>query len=172
MLFVGVLTVGATLFGIIRQQETDRQDRLSAQQSEREARRDEERRQHKIDTYSEILDLWFDVLLGTDSEKKKAQQRAQRDLRGQLKKIVPWASDDVVKAYSALRTAEQTGLNPISAFGDLLLAIRIDLGHPNNGVDAYTLASLFVNGVSRGTGSSSLPSIRRFELTDRIVQPV
>ena len=148
-LFVGVLTVGATFFGIVRQQETDRQDRLSAQQSEREARSDEERRQHKIETYAEILDLWFDVLLGSDAEKKKAHQRASRDLRGQIKKIVPWASDDVVKAYSALRTAEQTGLNAISAFGDLLIAIRADLGHPNNGVDAYTLASLFLNDVSR-----------------------
>ncbi|MFT7475363.1 MAG: hypothetical protein ACI81L_002301 [Verrucomicrobiales bacterium] len=143
-LFVGVLTVGVTAYGISRQQENDRQARQDEERREREARRDEERRTNKIDAYAAILNTWFDALLGSTKQKEAAMKRLQSDSLEQLKKIIPWASDGVIRSFSRLRTAQSTGDNPLAAFGELLLAIRKDLGHENDGVTDYELATLYV----------------------------
>ena len=144
-LFVGVLTVAVTAYGISRQQDGERQARIDLERREREARRDEDRRSHKVDVYTEILSMWFDLLLGDEKTKKKRNDELPKMMRSQVPKVVAWGSDEVVHAFSRLRTPEQSGISPLAAFAELLLAIRADLGHHNDGVERFTLLSLFVN---------------------------
>lgn len=153
-LFVGVLTVSVTAYGIIRQQEGDRQDRLALEQRERVARQEEARRDKKIEAYNDVIEVWLGLLVGTDQEKKKLQANAQKRFGDNVKMLIPWGADDVLIALSAMREAAGSG-DPdmgkqlISRFTDLLLAIRADLGYENRDVDGYTIASTFINDLSR-----------------------
>jgi len=147
--FVGVLTVGVSAWEIARRNDQERERLREEDRREREARREEERREKKVGVYSDILDFWFTMLMGTDKEKQKANNGATRRLRDQTEQLIPWGSNDVLLAMSSIRTAEVESLNIMTAFTNLMLAIRADLGHLPGEVDGYTIATLFVNDMSR-----------------------
>lgn len=148
-LFVGVLTVGVTAAGIWRQQENERAARLDQERRDRESKREEDRRDHKIKVYSSVIDTWFDLLLGDEQQKAKLYENLERTMGAQVKGLIPWASDDVVSVFSRLRTFSMTGENPLEIFAEMLLSIRRDLGHANDGLDPYVVATMFVKELSR-----------------------
>lgn len=96
--------------------------------------------------------------MGSDPEKEKAMKNADRTLRDHTKGLIPWASDEVIAAMSAIRTAEIAGRQPLEPFTELLLALRRDLGHRNEHVDGYTLLTLFVNDLDRSSWELMLES--------------
>ena len=153
-LFIGVLTVSVTAFGILRQNESERQDRLAQERRERQARQEEARRQQKIDAYTDVIEVWLGILVGSEQEKKKLNATAQARFGQHVKSLIPWGADEVLIALSRMREAarsgeEDMGQQLIARFMDLLLAIRSDLGYENRKVDGYTIASLFITDISR-----------------------
>lgn len=153
-LFVGVLTVGVTAYGISRQQEAERQGRLALERRERIARQEEARREKKIEAYNDVIEVWLGLLVGSAEEKQRLQETARERFGGNLKMVVPWAADEVLVALSQMREAmisDDPGKNKhaVARFMSLLLAIRSDLGYSNVGVDTYTVACLFINDLTR-----------------------
>lgn len=66
--------------------------------------------------------------------------------------MIVWGSDEVLKQYLIFRSSSQNAgdLNPSAAVGileNLMLAMRIDLGHANKNLERGDLLRLFINDV-------------------------
>ncbi len=154
--FVGVLTVGVTGWEVLRRSAEERARLQDDERREQQARREEARRESKIALYTEteIIDFWFTALMGSDTQKQKAMKNADQTFRDQTKGLIPWASDGVISAMSAIRTAERDRRHPLEPFTEPLLALRADLGHSNAKIDGYTLLTLFVTDLDRQAWAS------------------
>ncbi len=64
--------------------------------------------------------------------------------------LILWASDDVLNLYIKFRQIannQDSSTTPILLFGQMLLAMRKDLGHQNNQINQESILGTFVNDV-------------------------
>jgi len=98
----------------------------------------------KVEIYDKVINLFFDSILGDKLGKEtKTQEEIVKSLSSMIPDLILWASDDVLNLYIEFRT----GNNQILSFGKLLLAMRKDLGHQNNGMSEKSVLGTFVNDI-------------------------
>ncbi|TAF51649.1 MAG: hypothetical protein EAZ61_10150 [Oscillatoriales cyanobacterium] len=66
--------------------------------------------------------------------------------------LILWASDEVLAEFINFRQtaalyADNPDRNPIMPFAKLMLAMRKDFGHKNNGVDENLVLASFINDI-------------------------
>lgn len=115
-----------------------------------EQRREIEQRQHdkKAEVYREFFDYWFGEMRRTpglpESKRKQANDRYYSTMP---QKLVTWASESVIKEYGDYMGFDQQESKDIFEFEKLLLSIRADLGHSNDGLAKGDLLRMFLTGV-------------------------
>lgn len=113
-----------------------------------------EQKPKKTEIYDKFINLFLGYLLAAKLGK---EQKNEEELIKSLAEITPdlilWASDEVLSLYIKFRQMADGSLkkssedNPMLLFGQLLLAIRKDLGHQNKEIDKKSILSTFVNDI-------------------------
>lgn len=127
-----------------------------------ERRREVEARQRekKIALYQQFVKFWFDFLLSPESRKARAEgqqdiPRLLPEMNDLTQQIILWASDGVLKRYSAFRrhlTNPKLAADHVATmvlFEKLLLEFRKDLGYANQGIEERDILALFINDIDR-----------------------
>lgn len=102
---------------------------------------EQEIRQKKIPMYNEFVEFWFNFLMSEKIASRKITDKEMMKFFNQFtQKLMVWGSDEVVRQWSLYRRSFsdiQSELDTSEAmfgFEKLLLAIRKDTGHKNNGI--------------------------------------
>lgn len=115
-----------------------------------------EQKPKKIEIYDKVIKFFFDSIFASKlGRNPKSQEELANGFADMTPDLILWASDDVLNLYIKFRqigeikenNIEDTTQNPIQLFGQLLLAMRKDLGHQNNQLNEVSILSTFVNDV-------------------------
>ncbi|MEW5858751.1 MAG: hypothetical protein AB1861_15405 [Cyanobacteriota bacterium] len=112
-----------------------------------------EQKPQKIEIYDKVIKLFFGTIWATKlGEAPKTQEELVKGLVDITPDLILWASDDVLSIYIKFRKISESNLqdpssNPILLFGQMLLAMRKDLGHQNKEIDELSILGTFVNDV-------------------------
>lgn len=104
-------------------------------------------RTKKSEAYSKFVEDILSTLVSkdlSDQDKEKMYEKIAKDFGRDL---VLWGSDEAIKAYKDFRELGKrgdVGVEIVFALEKVLLAIRKDLGHRNNGLTPATLLSFFM----------------------------
>ena len=110
-----------------------------------------EQKPKKTEVYDKVINLFFDSILAA---KLGRQSKNEGELVQEFAEMTPdlilWASDDVLNLYIQFRqmasdSIQESMNSPIFLFGQLLLAMRKDLGHQNKQIDEVSILGTFVN---------------------------
>lgn len=101
---------------------------------ERERRGAAERQvsERKYNAYIKLLDIFFDGLKEIRTGQRKPERKRMEQMLDANKDIILFGSDDVFRIYSSWLLEVRTGVNDMEKFGDLIVAVRHDMGHPRS----------------------------------------
>lgn len=112
-----------------------------------------EHREKKSKLYEEFMEFWLGTLMREKLGEEPATEKEMFHFFHKFnQQMIVWGSDKVFKQYLIFRSRFQNAQNmkPSEALGvleDLLLAMRVDLGHANKGLKQHDLLRLFINDV-------------------------
>lgn len=112
-----------------------------------------EQKPKKTEIYDKVINFFFDSILAAKlGRQHKNEGELVRGFAEMTPDLILWASDDVLNLYIKFRQIAsgnmQESLNsPILLFGQLLLAMRKDLGHQNKQIDEVSILGTFVNDI-------------------------
>ncbi|BFM39948.1 hypothetical protein [Synechocystis sp. LKSZ1] len=114
-----------------------------------------EQKPKKTEIYDKVINFFFDSILATrlgQQPKKEEEIVIVKELAEMTPDLILWASDDVLNLYIKFRQMASSNIqnassSPISIFGQLLLAMRKDLGHQNQQIDEVSILGIFVNDI-------------------------
>jgi hypothetical protein len=112
-----------------------------------------EQKPKKIEIYDKVIKFFFDSILANKlGNKPKNEQELIQGFSDMTPDLILWASDDVLNIYIKFRQFANNNIqdssdNPILLFGQMLLAMRKDLGHQNNQLNELSILGTFVNDV-------------------------
>ncbi len=112
-----------------------------------------EQKPKKIEIYDKIIKFFFDSILASKlGQKPKTEEELIQGFADMTPDLILWASDDVLNLYIKFRqitnnNMQDSSSNPILLFGQMLLAMRKDLGHQNNQINEGSILGTFVNDV-------------------------
>lgn len=113
-------------------------------------------REQKVKLYETFLRSWFDVfgvgVVRTPEESQDVMTASLATITKMIPEMISWASDSFLIQWSRLRRATITGDSDEKRFNllnfeEVLLAIRSDLGHKNQGIETGDLLGLWVNDI-------------------------
>lgn len=112
-----------------------------------------EQKPKKIEVYDKVIKFFFDSILASKlGREPKTEQELVQGFSDMTPDLILWASDDVLNLYIKFRqlannNMQDSSSNPILLFGQMLLAMRKDLGHQNNKLNELLILGTFVNDV-------------------------
>ncbi|MFS0518891.1 hypothetical protein ACEYW6_29935 [Nostoc sp. UIC 10607] len=112
-----------------------------------------EQKPKKIEIYDKVIKFFFDSILASKlGREPKTEQELVQGFSDMTPDLILWASDDVLNLYIKFRQVTNNSMqdspnNPILLFGQMLLAMRKDLGHQNNHINEHSILGTFVNDV-------------------------
>ncbi|AFY37694.1 hypothetical protein Lepto7376_1342 [[Leptolyngbya] sp. PCC 7376] len=112
-----------------------------------------EQKPQKTEIYDQVINFFFDSILASKlGREPKSEDELVQGFANMTPDLILWASDDVLKLYIEFRQIASNNIsmspnNLILLFGQLLLAMRKDLGHQNNKIDKISILGTFVNDV-------------------------
>lgn len=112
-----------------------------------------EQKPKKIEIYDKVIKFFFDsIFAGKLGQNPKSQEELAKGFADMTPDLILWASDDVLNLYIKFRQIKENNIeditqNPILLFGQLLLAMRKDLGHQNNQLNEVSILGTFVDDV-------------------------
>ena len=112
-----------------------------------------EQKPNKIQIYDKTIKFFFDSIFASKLQKKsKSEQELIQWFSDMTPDLILWASDDVLNIYIKFRQLADNNMldspnNSILLFGQMLLAMRKDLGHQNNKLNELSILGTFVNDV-------------------------
>jgi hypothetical protein len=114
-----------------------------------ERRRDIEREQrsNRIPCYQKVLTTLLSYPSTSSLDEAKATEELKKTFTELNPQMMIWGSDPVVAAYVKWRSSIGSGsaLEDMFRLGQLLLAIRKDVGHENKGIDELVILQVFIN---------------------------
>ena len=127
--------------------------------SHRYARRreiEQAQRSQEITFYAEFLKDYFNLLgkWKPDREADRGRRKELLELTGKTARgLILWGGSDTITKYKALRDYASKGSDDVQGadrgivvlFGELLFAIRSELGHSNRSIQEVGLLSLFIS---------------------------
>lgn len=123
----------------------------------------EELRKRKTPVYEEFITFIFRVLLGEKTGSTPTSDEMAKFLSDYNQKMMVWASDSVLREWSAWRHSleqhnaleEPNFVAGLIQYEKLILAIRKDLGHKNEGIKKFDILRLFINDLDKVVGTQS-----------------
>jgi hypothetical protein len=112
-----------------------------------------EQKPQKIEIYDKTIKFFFDSILASKlGQQPKTEEELIQGFAEMTPELILWASDDVLNLYIKFRqitnnNRQDYSNNPILLFGQMLLAMRKDLGHQNNQINEVSILGTFVNDV-------------------------
>lgn len=112
-----------------------------------------EQKPKKTEIYDKVINFFFDSILASKlGRQPKSEEELIQGFAEMTPDLILWASDDVLNLYIEFRQMASSDLqnspnSPILLFGQLLLAMRRDLGHQNKKMDELSILGTFVNDV-------------------------
>lgn len=107
-----------------------------------------EQKPKKIAIYDKIIKFFFDSLFAEKiNQKPKTEEELVKGFVEMTPDIILWASDDVLKNYIKFRQNAEG--SDIFLFGEMLLAMRKDLGHQNQNLTKQEILGTFVNDIQQ-----------------------
>jgi hypothetical protein len=129
-----------------------------------------EQKPKKVEIYEKVIKFFFDSIFA-----KKLGQEIKNDdeltqwFTDMTPDLILWSSDEVLRIYIKFRQLANKNMgdssgNFILLFGEMLLAMRKDLGHQNNEIDKLSILGTFVSDIENISNESSkqLSLIQRF----------
>jgi hypothetical protein len=110
-----------------------------------------EQKPKKIEIYDKVIKLFFDSLFASKlGQKPKTKEELVKEFAVMTPDLILWASDDVLNVYINFRkiandNIQDSSKDSILLFGQMLLAMRKDLGHQNNKMSEKQILLTFVN---------------------------
>ncbi len=124
-----------------------------SKQWERRRQVQQEQREHKLRLYKEFLEFWLRVVVGDKTGVAEVSEKETLDFQTTFtQKLILWGADDVVrkcaqfaKSFASSET-QPTHAQPeqLERFGELLAAVRLDVGHKNQDLEPADLLALLV----------------------------
>lgn len=115
---------------------------------------EEHLREKKSQTYKELVELLFKILMGSKTNESLTESEFIKFMSRFTENLILWGSEEVIQSYKAYRMyfinrkeGEALTLESINLTENLLLAIRKDMGHKNKGLQQGDILSLFINDV-------------------------
>ena len=123
----------------------------------------EELRKRKTPVYEEFITFIFRVLLGEKTGTAPTEDEMAKFLSEYNQKMMVWASDSVLKEWAAWRkslenhdgSSENNFVPGLLQYEKLILAIRKDLGHKNEGIEKFDILRLFINDLDKAIADGS-----------------
>lgn len=112
-----------------------------------------EQKPKKTEIYDQVINFFFDSILATKlGREPKREEELVKGFADMTPDLILWASDDVLNLYIEFRLIASSNIQdspnkPILLFGQLLLAMRKDLGHQNKKIDEVSILGTFVNDI-------------------------
>lgn len=113
-----------------------------------------EQKPKKVEIYDKAIKFFFDSILATKlGQNPKTEDELVKGLAEMTPDLILWASDDVLNLYIKFRQTtnnnnmQESSNNAILLFGQMLLAMRKDLGHQNKQMNEVSILGTFVNDV-------------------------
>lgn len=109
-----------------------------------------EQKPKKIEIYDKVIKFFFDSILASKlGRESKTEQELVQGFSDMTPDLILWASDDVLNLYIKFRQVTDNDMqhslnNPIILFGQMLLAMRKDLGHQNDKLNEISILGTFV----------------------------
>lgn len=99
--------------------------------------------------HEEFIKFWFGALMSVREKKPLDERGLQKFFERHTPELIIWGSPPMLRAYGEFRSAgndpdRSDPRRPLFVFESLLLAIREDLGHSNDGLEQGDLLRLFI----------------------------
>ena len=111
----------------------------------------QENRGKKEPIYEELLSFLFKIVKATKKGETVSEDEMEDFIFNFTEKVMIWGSDDVINAFYNFKkvgaNTEISGNSDVKiadAIEELILAVRKDLGHSNNGLNKGKLLGLFI----------------------------
>lgn len=116
---------------------------------ERKREIEQENRKQKVLVYEKFMDFWFRIFVNYIIVNKEVPAEEYKEFMGtHTQKLLLWASDDVLREYSAFRKSALDGNDTLMfQFGKMLMAIRADIGHKNTDVNERDILRTFITDI-------------------------
>ncbi|APW61880.1 hypothetical protein [Paludisphaera borealis] len=118
-----------------------------------------EHRERKIPVYEDFIKFWLKYLFsGKAGDTPLSDEEVIRFLSEYTQRMMVWGSDEVIAAwvkfrYSSMNAEQQSESSKILVdLEQLILAMRRDLGHKNQGFKTGDILRMFVNDVGTASG--------------------
>jgi hypothetical protein len=85
--------------------------------------------ERKREAYIALLKIFFDTIKAIKIGKNLSEQEMSDRMIDASKELILYGSDDVVRIYQSWMTEARKGQSSLDRFGELVLAIRRDMGH-------------------------------------------
>ncbi|WP_293355994.1 MULTISPECIES: hypothetical protein [unclassified Microcoleus] len=107
-----------------------------------------EQKPKKVEIYEKVINLFFDSIFAQKlGQEPKTEEELVKSIHDMTPDLILWASDDVLNLYIKFRQIannQDSSTTPILLFGQMLLAMRKDLGHQNNQINEESILGTFV----------------------------
>ena len=107
-------------------------------------------REKKVPVYEEIMEIIFEIIYFQPNEKsKQLPDSTKTKITGFVPKLITWGSDSVTKSFSEFREValnkQRDNSAMAKALASLMLEMRKDLGHCNEGLSHESILRIFIN---------------------------
>lgn len=120
---------------------------------------EEHLREKKSETYKELVELLFKILMGNKTGEALEEKEVIKTMSKFTENLILWGSEEVIKAYKDFRIyfmnrkpGDKLTLDAINIMENLLFAIRKDMGHKNKHLKQGDILSLFINDLDKVLG--------------------
>lgn len=137
-----IAAAGTVLTGIIAP--------LIAKQYENKQNLKKEHRERKIPFYEKFISFLFQLLLHKQLKiEELTPDEAVKNIVEFSQQVLIWGSDEVIALWPKLKNQTGQTADTASVLGEMLLAIRKDLGHSNKGLDRKSVLRIFINDIDQ-----------------------
>lgn len=129
---------------------------------ERERRTAAEQRvsERKYQAYITLLNIFFDMMKDTRHGKKPNEDALVDKMTDANKDLMLYASDDVLALYHDWLARSRRGVMDLEQFGELIVAIRRDMGHASTRVTADDVLRQLITDYDKAKAEGKLRVIR------------
>jgi hypothetical protein len=112
-----------------------------------------EQKPKKVEIYDKIIKFFFESILAHKlGQEPRTQEELVQGFADMTPDLILWASDEVLNLYIQFRQntsseRQDSSSSSILLFGQMLLAMRKDLGHQNNKLNELYILGTFINDV-------------------------
>lgn len=100
--------------------------------------------EHKYGAYIALLEIFFDMMKITKSGKDINEKSMLNRMIDANKELILYGSDDVIKIYQKWMSDARKGAVKLDPFGELIIAIRRDMGHLKTKINADDVLRHFI----------------------------